>query len=381
VRLAVYTDYTYQRVDGAVYAERAFALFLAGLRARCERLILVGRLSPSPGEARYPLGDDVELVGLPYYPRLSRPWQALRSFWRSMVDFWRCLPEVDVVWLLGPHPLAIGFAMLALVRRTRVVLGVRQDLPAYVRNRHPGRAGLIGAARVLEGAYRIMSRFLPVVTVGPELAARYGGGRAVLQITVSLISEHELISPASALARDYSDEIRLLAVGRIEREKNPLLLAEVLALLNRDEPRWRLVVCGEGQLSVDLEARLAQLGQAERASLLGYVRFGEQLRALYRDSHVLLHTSWTEGLPAVLPEAFAAGLPVVAADVGGIAAAVDGAALLVRPGAADEAARAVRAIADDDRLRERLVAAGHAYARAHTVDAEAGRLARFLRSG
>jgi glycosyltransferase involved in cell wall biosynthesis len=48
------------------------------------------------------------------------------------------------------------------------------------------------------------------------------------------------------------------------------------------------------------------------------------MRAAYRSSHFLLHTSWTEGLPKVLIEAFAAVLPVVATDVGGIREAVGG---------------------------------------------------------
>jgi glycosyltransferase involved in cell wall biosynthesis len=156
-------------------------------------------------------------------------------------------------------------------------------------------------------------------------------------------------------------------------------LADALARLNRDgRSRWRLVVCGEGELRPELEARLAELGEADRADVLGYVRFGDQLAAQYRGSHVMLHTSWTEGLPQVLVEAFAAGPPVVAADVGGIAQAVGEAAVLVPPGDADAAARALSTLASDQAARERLVRAGLAYARAHTVEAETFRVARFL---
>ena len=378
MRLAVYTDYTYHRVGDEVYAERAFALFLAGLRAYVERLVLVGRLSPSGGEGRYPVGDDVELIGLPFYPSLAKPLQALPAFARSLAVFWRSLADVDCVWLLGPHPLALAFAFLARARGRRVVLGVRQDLPAYARSRHPGRRSLPLAAAALERMFRLLGRFVPVVAVGPELAANYGRSRELLEIAVSLVGEGDVVSPEAALERDYRGELRMLSVGRLEKEKNPLLLADILATLNEDNPRWRLVVCGEGELADALEARLGELGQAGRAELRGYVAFGAELLALYRESHLLLHTSWTEGFPAVLPEAFAAGLPVVAADVGGIAEAVGDSALLVPPDDPLAAASAAVSVADDAVTRERLVRAGNAYALAHTTEAETARLAAFL---
>ncbi len=378
LRLGVYTDYAYHRVGDEVMAERAFALFLAGLRDHFERLLLIGRLSPGGAEARYPLGPRVELLALPFYSTLSRPLQTLPSFGRSLVIFWRSLAQLDVVWLLGPHPFALVFAVLALARRKRVVLGVRQDMPAYVRSRHPRRYHLHLAAWILEGAFRIVGRFVPVVAVGPELAHNYHHSLKLLELTVSLISQRDLVDPEQALDRDYSGELHLLAVGRLEQEKNPMLLADALELLNRDEARWRLIVCGEGELAAQLEARLAALGQSQQAQLLGYVPFGEQLAKLYGDSHLLLHTSWTEGLPAVLLEAFAAGLPVVAADVGGIAEAIGEAALLVAPGDAMAAAGAASAVVEDAQLRERLVRAGHNYARAHTVEIESQKLAGFL---
>jgi glycosyltransferase involved in cell wall biosynthesis len=379
VRLAVYTDYAYHRVGDELFAERAFALFVARLAGAFDRLVLVGREAPAPVRVHYAVGAEVELVPLPYYRRLSEPWAVVRSSVLSMVRFWRALSGVDGVWLLGPHPLAIAFAVQAALRRKRVVLGVRQDTRAYVRSRHPGRPLMRLAAAVLDAIWRGLARAFPVVVVGPEIAAHYGGARSLLEITVSLVDESDLVPAEVALKRSYGDELRVISVGRLETEKNPLLLADVLARLGQDGDRWRLIVCGEGAMQAVLEARLRELGVAAQADLLGYVPFGPQLLGLYRDSHALLHVSWTEGLPQVLVEAFAVGLPVVATDVGGVAAAVGGAARLVPAGDAGAAASELRAIASDRRLRESLIRAGHDYAASRTVAAELNRLAEFLR--
>jgi glycosyltransferase involved in cell wall biosynthesis len=379
VRLAVYTDYAYHRVGREVFAERAFALFLGRLAGAFDRMVLVGREAPVSSQARYAVGAGVELVSLPYYRRLSEPAGVLRSSAQSMGRFWRALDDVDTVWLLGPHPLAIVFAALAAARRRRVVLGVRQDMPAYVASRHPGRPWLRLAAAALEATWRGLARVFPVIVVGPEIAARYGGARSVLEITVSLVDERDLVLPEVALQRAYGNELQVISVGRLEAEKNPLLLADVLARLREGNDRWRLIVCGEGAMQPELEGRLQQLGVAERAELLGYVPFGPRLLALYRDSHALLHVSFTEGLPQVLVEAFAAGLPVVATDVGGVGKAVGDAARLVPAGDPAAAASELQAIAADDGLREGLVRAGHEYAAARTASAEVTRVVEFLR--
>lgn len=344
-------------------------------------MILVGGLRPEGEEtepAQYLIPAEIPFVELPYFESLAHPAAVLSG--RSASRFWRVLDDVDVVWVFGPHPMAIVFALMAALRRRRVVLGVRQDTVAYVRTRYPQRRALHAASRLLEGTFRLLARRFAVVTVGPELARSYSHARNRLEIVVSLVAESDLVQPAGALERDYDGELRVLSVGRLDTEKNPLLLADVCGWLNREAPRWRLVVCGDGDLKGELAARLAELGQSDRAELLGYVPFGEPLTAQYRSSHMLLHTSWTEGLPQVLTEAFAAGLPVVAADVGGISEAVDNAALLVPPGDHEAAGQALRSVGADPELRERLVRAGLDYARSHTIEAETRGLARFLLS-
>lgn len=378
MRLAVYTDYVYRRDGDAVYAERAFALFLAALAPHVERLVIVGRLDPRSGASHYRLPDDVEFVALPHYSSLVDVHQSVPAMVRSLRRFWHVLRDVDTAWLLGPYALSILFAALTAARGRRVALGVRQDLPRYVKSRHPGRRWVHAAALLLEGAYRAMARRWPVVVVGPDLAERYARASRVLPITVSLVSEDQIVSPEEAAGRDYQGELTALSVGRLDREKNPLLLADVLARLRERDPRWRLVVAGEGPLEDELRARLHELGVAGAADLRGYVPIDGGLPELYRRSHALLHVSWTEGLPQVLFEAFAAGLPVVATDVGGVAAAAGDAALLVAPGDAERPAAELARIAADPALRERLVHAGLRRVREHTLEAECRRVAEFL---
>jgi glycosyltransferase involved in cell wall biosynthesis len=377
MRLAVYTDYSYRREGDAVFGERAFVLFLARLALSVERMVILGRLDPAGGHSHYRLPAEIEFVALPHYESQVRPLQLVRSLSRSLIRFWRVLADVDCVWLLGPHPVALAFVPLARIRRRRVVLGVRQDLPTYARSRRPRSRWTHLAADFLDAAYRTLARRFPTVVVGPQLGRRYRAAPRLLPISVSLIESSEIVSAEVSRARRYDGELRVLAVGRLETEKNPLLLAEVLARLDGDR-RWRLLVCGEGELAQPLEARLAALGARDRAELCGYVAIDGGLQELYRSSHAFLHVSWTEGVPQVLFEAFAVGLPVVATAVGGVAETVGDAALLVPPGEADAAARALTRIAADADLRTRLVDAGLALAREHTIESETARVLEFL---
>jgi glycosyltransferase involved in cell wall biosynthesis len=379
VRLAVYTDYVYTREGDAVYAERAFALFLAGLAEHVERLVIVGRLSPRSGASHYRLPASVEFVALPHYSSLVNVRESAPAMVRSLGRFWRVLRGVDTAWLLGPYMLSVLFGGLAALRRRRVALGVRQDLPRYVRSRHPGTRWVYAAALTLEGIYRALARRWPVVVVGPQLARNYSRAGRVLPITVSLVPSAQIASEAEIAARSYDGpELVALSVGRLEREKNPLLLADVLAALRSLDPRWRLVIAGEGPLEGDLRERLRSLGVEEAADVPGYVPIDGGLPELYRSSHAFLHVSWTEGLPQVLFESFAAGLPVVATEVGGVPAAVGDAALLVPPGDASRPAEELARVGRDADLRARLVTAGLARVREHTLEAETRRVAEFL---
>ena len=143
---------------------------------------------------------------------------------------------------------------------------------------------------------------------------------------------------------------------------------------------WRLVVVGEGTLASTVAARGQELGVADALELPGYVPHGNGLLDLYRASHAFLHVSSTEGVPQVLFEAQAAGLPIVATDVGGVGAALGYGArgLLVAPGDQAAAADACEQLQHDPALRERLIRNGIEFASEESMECQLDRLVAFF---
>lgn len=378
MRLAVYCDYSYRVTDGSVSAELPFSIFVDHLAAHCEQLTVIGREDPTKEEFPYRVRE-ARLAGLPFYDSGADLAAVLSTVPASARRFWRVLADHDVVWILGPNPPhALLFALLGIMRRRRVVLGVRQNLPELIRYRRPGQRGVLWTAWLLESAFRLLALLLPVVAVGADLAKRYRHSRSLLSIYVSLLRSSDLLSPADVVREYDGDQLVMLSVGRLDPEKNPVLLADILARALRSDARWRLGVCGEGTLQDALVERARELGIEDRIVLHGYVPIDGGLWDLYRDAHALIHVSHTEGVPQVILEAFAACLPVVGTDVGGVADVIGDRGLLIAPDDATAASEAVNRLAHDPELRERLVAAAAQAASDHTLDAECARVAGFL---
>jgi glycosyltransferase involved in cell wall biosynthesis len=383
VRLGIYTDLVYRTDGSGLSTDRAFVIFLTALGERCDELVLFGRLDPSPGRAPYAVAGRTRFVALPHYPRVRSVGALLRGIVRARRAFAAELERLDAVWLFGPHPIAFAFARAARDRHVPVFLGVRQDFPRYVGRRLPSRRWLwaVPAAHALERSFRRLARRVPTVVVGEALAQRYAGASGRLHVTgISLVPRASVVTAEEAVGRDWSGILTVLSVGRLDSEKNPLLLPEILVRLRRASPQWRLVVAGEGPLASAVAARAAERGVADALELRGYVPHDAGLLHLYRNSHVFLHVSLTEGLPQVLFEALAAGLPVVGTDVGGVGAALAHGArgLLLPPGDAVAAARACERLRREPELREALVRRGLRYARSESIESQLDRLATFF---
>ncbi len=145
-------------------------------------------------------------------------------------------------------------------------------------------------------------------------------------------------------------------VGRYHRQKSPGTLLEAIAGIRGSLPAARLLMIGDGPLEADLRR------QAERLGLAGRVVFfppQNDLARLYACLDVFALPSRWEGLPLVLLEAGAAGVPVVASDAPGNREVVahENTGLLFRPGDPQDAGRAILRLARDALLAQRCAAA------------------------
>jgi glycosyltransferase involved in cell wall biosynthesis len=359
-----------------------FTRFAAAVGERLGTLVLIAKGTDDAAQTPYELPAGVELAPLPYYRSLRDIPALMRAMPATVVALWRALAKVDAVWISASHPVGLVLMGMAKLRRRAVVISVRQDTMAYFRSRLPSRrwAPLLAPLWLVDRIYRAAARRTPTTVVGDQIARQYRAPRDnVLPIRVNLISEAEI--PVEPPRSEWGDAVSMLTVGRVEPEKNPLLLVEALELLQRAEPgRFSALWAGRGRLADQMRQRAAEAGVADRLKLPGFVPMGPELMQLYRDADLFVHVSHTEGVPGVISEAMACGLPIVATDVGGIAEAVGGgaAAILVPPNDAQALADAILRLDRDPELRLRIQKAGLELARAHSLEHEAGRAAEFI---
>jgi glycosyltransferase involved in cell wall biosynthesis len=112
----------------------------------------------------------------------------------------------------------------------------------------------------------------------------------------------------------------LVTVGSLLRAKNHRYLLEVLAEAKRAGRSLTLDIFGEGPLRKDLLRQAGQLGLGDQVRLRG---FRSDVRDLLPRYRAYVHASYLESQSLTIIEAMAAGLPIVAADVGGIAELCD----------------------------------------------------------
>ena len=112
----------------------------------------------------------------------------------------------------------------------------------------------------------------------------------------------------------------IIIVGRLVPLKGHRFLVEAMALLAKDFPDLGLLIVGDGECEPFLREQVENLGLSSRVVFLGLRRDIPDILGI---SEIMVLPSSREGLPIVLLEAMAAGLPVAVTPVGGIPEVVE----------------------------------------------------------
>ncbi|HEV2349350.1 MAG TPA: glycosyltransferase [Terriglobia bacterium] len=212
--------------------------------------------------------------------------------------------------------------------------------------------------RVYEAADR---SFLPlasrVVCLSEVQANQLGRRRRLrhkLRVVLNVV-ENRNVSPKQRLeARQeirrrfgIAQESSVVAIaGRLSPEKGAEYLIQAVPHISKDFPDARFVIFGDGRLRTQLEEIAKTIGAAGR---IIFARHVPEFTALLPGVDVLANPSLTEVMPNVVLEAMAAGVPVVATSVGGVAeiAGESGALALVPPADALSLASAIAQLLAD----------------------------------
>jgi glycosyltransferase involved in cell wall biosynthesis len=155
-----------------------------------------------------------------------------------------------------------------------------------------------------------------------------------------------------------SDSILVVSAGRLSPEKNQAGMIEVARLVAKNNASVYFAIFGEGFLRNELEMRIRNAGLETRFFLPG---FRNNLQALFHDIDIFMLPSFTEGLPNVALEAFAAMKPTVATAVGGTPEVVQHgiSGFLTTPDNVAAMAVSVLRLAADPELRQQMGASGY----------------------
>jgi glycosyltransferase involved in cell wall biosynthesis len=303
-------------------------------------------------------------------------WRHPLAIAKSIVALWRALGRSDEIRDFDPqlihapwatYPATVAWFLSKRFGKPFSFTSRAHDifLEDHMMARKLQQAAL--AVTITEHNVRYMQRWMPAT-----------GARPVRVIHSSLNL------PELPYVRDGREPRKLLAVGRLDPIKGFDVLLDALALLRDDGFAFRCTVIGEGPLRARLERQRAELALEDLVEFVGAMPHDSVKRHMSDATLMVMPCVVTpegnsDGIPNVLMEAMATGLPVVSTRVSGIPELVeDGVSgRLVAPGDAAALACAVAALFDDPALRERFAVAGRRKVeRDFDVRIEAGRLLR-----
>jgi glycosyltransferase involved in cell wall biosynthesis len=369
----------WQTADGALWeTEGSFARYVDSLSPYFREIVLAVPVFDAPPQTGTRLrSDNVRLAKLPYfpgpkqfYPQLFRIYGRLRRFVR----------ECDVIHLRVPTPAAFFvFRMARAINRPVFALVVgdyRALLPQLPY--HGWKKAMFGAYVAFEEhAVSRIARGSLTFANGAALRVKHErDGARVFETKTSTLAAADIATRSDTC---QSSPVRLLSVSRIDPRKNLRVLPEAVALLREQGFDVTLDIIGPPIGQIGEREREEIIAAARRSGVEKHVRLPgivplDALMSAYREYDIfVLPTGPGEGIPRVLLEAMAGGLPVVTTNVSGISSLIRSGenGVLIEDASAAAIVVAVRTLLESAVARQRLIRGGYDTARAHTLDVQA----------
>lgn len=234
-------------------------------------------------------------------------------------------------------------------------------------------------ARHAEGVTRKLCRqSIANFFVGTTLRDHYSPGQSKPEFTFAnfLLTEKDRLPAEQLEKRLHGAEprpFRIIFVGQFSSRKGLGPFLKAAEALYQEGLDLEVILVGEGELAAQLPTLAPRLTAEARLKNRGYIPYGPALLATYLEADVfVLPSVGGEGVPKVVAEAMAQGLPVVATDVGSTGELVkhNTTGLLVPPGSSPAIKTAISSLASDQGLRRGFAKAGWEASKTMTNDVQ-----------
>jgi len=270
-------------------------------------------------EAESLSNEGVHFAIVPHLRRAIRPWADLRAYHELRRAIRRLAPKV-----VHTHSSKAGVLgrLAAAAEKVPVIIHTIHGFGiGAVRNRLVQKLLLAAERR----AAKVTTQFIPVSRENFDTGRAYG---LLDEQNATVILEGADLAPFrnSPYKPELLDELGIPrgapVVGMVacfKPQKDPLTFVEVARRVHEVHTSARFVMIGDGVLRPRIEERIAELGLEDVVILTGWRK---DVPELFRLMRVSVLTSLWEGLPRVIPQSLASGVPVVVTDAGGSAEAV-----------------------------------------------------------
>lgn len=299
------------------------------------------------------------------------------QYLNAQSDYWMC----GVVWRLTRYlrrrPCLVLHGWLHYAAMLGSIAGALAGVPAVVGSFRSERPGLFPwfYPKWQRGIDILTARLHDLLIANSDAVRRENRRWALVRdrqfVTIyngidieEASSSHGAACAAIRSSLQIPHDVPLIGiVGRLSPEKDHGTFLRAARTIHDGRPDARFVIVGDGPMRSRIEADIAQLGLNEAVSLLGE---RAEAKTLIGALDVLVMTSTSEGLPNVLIEGAAAGIPVVTTRAGGAAEVVeeDITGYVVACGDHQAVADRVLRLVNDQPVRTRMAKAARVRAKA-----------------